>query len=283
MKNLIQDIYPKQFNIEYKNRIALSEDKVVIFEDSDIFVYSDSEGKIGFPSVKDFLDLQGVQNSLMYLFSVDEDHYYLHTGDLENVRDDQLKKLNKRELFNGFEDVYGMIVFTAAHIHEWYMTNRYCGRCGAGMTLRADERTMTCSSCELTKYPQINPVVIVGVHDGDKILLTKYANTSYDRYALVAGFVEVGESFEDAVRREVMEEVGLKVRNIEYFASQPWGITGGILAGYFAELDGDSTIKLDYEELKEGSWLTKDEMPEVFENEKSLTRTMMYDWWSRQG
>ncbi len=168
-------------------------------------------------------------------------------------------QVHKRELFNGYDDVYGLIVFTAVHINEWYIENKFCGKCGKTMSQRKGERVLKCTSCDLTKYPQINPVVIVGIHDGNKLLLTKYANSTYDRYALVAGFVEVGESFEDAVRREVMEEVGLQVKNITYFASQPWGgITGGILAGYFAELDGDNTVKLDLEELKEGTWFTKE-------------------------
>ena len=280
---MIHNILPKHMNIDFKSRPAGEHDFVIIIKESSIAIHKHENDQIDFPTVRDIQNTMVVkENDLMYLFAVDEDHYYLHIGQNSFISDDRYTWLEKREVFNNYNELFGYIGYTASHINDWYLSNKYCGKCGQKMYPRSGERLIACTSCEMTRYPQINPVAIVGVHDNDKLLLTKYANSNYDRYALVAGFVEVGESFEDAVRREVMEEVGLKVKNITYFASQPWGITGGLLAGYFAELDGDSTIRLDLEELKEGIWVTKDEMSDVYENEKSLTRTMMYDWYSRQ-
>lgn len=280
---MIQDTFPKQINIDFKERIVQKQDFVIVIEESDILMRSDKNDQIEFPVISDIQNIANVKNDeLMYLFAVDQDYYYLYIGESSIKSNKLYTYISKRELFNNYEDFYGFVGYTAGHINDWYLSNKYCGRCGQKMKPKSAERVVTCTSCDIVKYPQINPVVIVGIYDHDRLLLTKYANSNYDRYALVAGFVEVGESFEDTVRREVMEEVGLKVKNITYFASQPWGITGGLLAGYYAELDGDSTIRLDLEELKEGTWVTKDEMPELYENEKSLTRTMMYNWYINQ-
>lgn len=108
---------------------------------------------------------------------------------------------------------------------------------------------MYCPECRITEYPKISPAVIVGVTHGNKLLMSKYANRDFNKYALIAGFTEIGETIEETVRREVMEEVGLKVKNIRYYKSQPWSFTDTLLFGFFAELDGDETITLDREEL----------------------------------
>ena len=98
-------------------------------------------------------------------------------------------------------------------------------------------------------FPKIAPAVIVGVTHGDKILMTKYAGREYKRYALIAGFTEIGETAEETVKREVMEEVGLTVKNIRYYKSQPWGFDSNLLLGYFCELAEEEEIHLDEEEL----------------------------------
>ncbi len=114
----------------------------------------------------------------------------------------------------------------------------------------------------------------MGVTDGDRILLTKYAGREYKRYALIAGFTEIGETAEETVRREVMEEVGLKVKNIHYYKSQPWGFDQNLLLGYFCELDGTGEIRLDKEELATAEWVGCRDIPDDSEG-LSLTREMM--------
>ena len=111
--------------------------------------------------------------------------------------------------------------------------------------------------------------------DGDKLLLTKYApnHSAHRRYALVAGYTEIGESFEDTVRREVWEEVGLKVKNIRYYASQPWSFSGALLAGFFCDVDGDTHITLDENELSVAEWFDRADIPD--NATISLTGTMM--------
>ena len=132
---------------------------------------------------------------------------------------------------------------------------------------------MRCDACRLTEYPKICPAVIVGVTEGDRLLLTRYAGGDYRKYALIAGFTEIGESVEETVRREVMEEVGLRVRNIRYYKSQPWSYTSTLLMGFFCEVDGADEIHLDRMELSEAKWCTREEIPE--DDGVSLTREMM--------
>ena len=129
---------------------------------------------------------------------------------------------------------------TGMQLNNWYEARRYCGRCGSLNVMGDKERTLVCPDCGLTEYPKISPCVIIGITDGDRIVMTKYAE-GYDKFALVAGFCEIGESFEAAIRREVMEEVGLKVKNITYYDSQPWSYSDSLLAGFFCEVDGDRT------------------------------------------
>ena len=124
------------------------------------------------------------------------------------------------------------------------------------------------------EYPKISPAVIVGVIDGNRILMSKYADRDYKKYALLAGFAEIGETIEETIKREVMEEVGLKVKNIRFYKSQPWSFTDTLLFGFFADLNGDSEITLDREELALAEWFEREEIP-VTERNISLTNEMI--------
>ena len=124
------------------------------------------------------------------------------------------------------------------------------------------------------EFPKICPAVIIAVTHGDKILMSKYAGREYKKYALLAGFNETGESIEETVRREVMEEVGLKVKNLRYYKSQPWSFTDTLLMGFFCELDGEDGITLDTDELAMAEWFERDKMP-VEAEDLSLTNEMM--------
>ena len=117
------------------------------------------------------------------------------------------------------------------------------------------------------------PAVIVGICNDDKILVTKY-RTGFAHYALVAVFTEIGETLEETVQREVLEETGLRVKNIRYYKSQPWGIVDDILAGFYCDVDGDTDIHMDESELKLAEWKTREEL-ELQPDDFSLTNEMM--------
>ena len=124
------------------------------------------------------------------------------------------------------------------------------------------------------EYPKISPAVIIAVTDGNRILMSKYAGREYKKYALLAGFNEIGETIEETVKREVMEEVGLQVKNITYYKSQPWSFSDTLLLGFFCELDGEDKITLDQEELALAQWFEREDIP-VKEDDLSLTNEMM--------
>lgn len=123
-------------------------------------------------------------------------------------------------------------------------------------------------------FPRISPAVIIGVIDGDRILLSKYAGRATTNYALIAGYTEIGETMEETVQREVMEEVGLKVKNIRYYKSQPWGRDGAVLMGFYCSLDGSDEIHLDENELALAEWHNRRELP-IKDDGISLTREMI--------
>ena len=210
---------------------------------------------------------------MTYLFAIDSQAFFLReAGEREEERKMQwqpaaaLRNLQPEHL--RFAGVTGM------QLARWMQNHRFCGHCGAPLVPDDAERAFRCEHCGNIIYPRICPGVIVAVTDGDRLLLTRYAGRRTGNYALIAGFSEVGETLEETARREVMEEVGLKIKNIRYYASQPWSFSDTLLAGFFAELDGSDKIQLEREELSEGVWLTREEIP-VQDNSISLTGTMI--------
>ena len=134
---------------------------------------------------------------------------------------------------------------------------------------------MRCPKCGNMIFPRINPSVIVAVTHGDYLLLTKYANRpGATRTALVAGFTEFAESFEQTVHREVMEEVGLRVKNLRFYKSQPWVLTDSLLLGFFCDVDGDPTPVLRDGELALAEWHTPEDVPADY-SRISLTGEMI--------
>lgn len=209
-----------------------------------------------------------------YLFAIDQTAYYLGTlpDRLTLPGFTWLPHRTLRRLTPMSQTLAG---FTAWHLAHWYQDNRFCGRCGQPMTPAAAERKLICPACGYHTYPRINPSVIIAVHDSDRILLSRYANRPVTWYVLLAGFIEVGETAEQCVAREVREETGLRVKNIRYYGSQPWGLTGGLSLAYTAELDGSDELRVDADELAEARWFRRDEVPVNQWDRASVTQDMM--------
>ena len=223
-----------------------------------------------------FSELNGIEESVyekaIYLFAIDNDCFYLVHQVPEGQPEFELKDIG---LFPTSEPRHlAFAGITGYSLYKWYDNHQFCSHCGAKLVPHEKERMLHCLTCNNTEYPKIMPAVIIAVTNGNKILLSKYANREYTRYALLAGFTEIGETAEETVKREVMEEVGLTVKNIRYYKSQPWGFDSNLLLGYFCELAEEEEIHLDEEELSVAEWVDYHDVPE--DREKlSLTHEMM--------
>lgn len=266
---MIQDIFPHKLNNQFDPLANPEEtDFVMVFEGTKILIKSKEE-KVVFPTVKQISE----ESSLIFLFRLDETAYYFTKETIpcpDGYEYMEIKELRSQKM--GPKHMI-FAAMTAKHLKDWYRDTAFCGRCGHAMQHSEKERAMTCPSCGYTAYPRIMPAVIVGVINGNELLLTKYKN-GYQHNALVAGFTEIGETLEETVAREVMEETGLHVKNIKYYKSQPWGMPNDILMGFYCEVDGDTEITMDDQELKYAAWVKRDEIilqPDDF----SLTNEMM--------
>ncbi len=272
---MIQDIYPKKLNNSFKtNAIPNSESLIIIHNNGKLLLSVDDKiNSIAYPRLKDFSD----SFNLVYLFSVDdEDFFYAQDLDYSHITlPSGFQFFNMKQLRNSYLNPkhYVFVAFTALQLAEWYEGTKFCGCCGSKNDNSSSERARICTNCGKVVYPRINPAVIVGVTNGDKILLTKY-RTGFAHNALVAGFTEIGETMEETVAREVMEEAGLRVKNIRYYKSQPWGIASDILLGYYCDVDGDDTITMDESELKYAEWVSREDIT-LQPLDYSLTNEMM--------
>ncbi len=219
-----------------------------------------------------------------YLFSVDETQYFLAFRDTykkeEPAYDALLRELEAR----GFEfanrmkirytnDKTGAFAGAVAYqLGRWYGDNRICGRCANKLIHSKTERAMKCEACGNVIYPKICPAVIVAVVDKENVVLTKYAVGSKG-FALIAGFAETGETIEETVRREVMEEVGIRVKNLRYYKSQPWVFTDTLLFGFFCEPEDDKKITVDETELSYAQWVPRSEVQKLPDNDLGFSLT----------
>jgi NAD+ diphosphatase len=152
------------------------------------------------------------------------------------------------------------LVGKAKQILEWFRTHRFCGQCGKPTGEAASDRSRKCESCNQMFYPRLSPSIIVLITRGEEVLLAKNANTRGNFYSTLAGFVEPGESLEQTVHREVFEEVGLKVKNLQYFNSQSWPFPNSLMLGFHAEYDSGE-INIQEEEIADAQWFHYTEMP----------------------
>lgn len=291
---MIQDIAPHLFDNAYGNRRpAHRGDRILCYRKNEVFLVEAKENPSGF----DFPVFEQIfreeEKELYYLFSVDDIGYFLINEDefLEQLEGSGGEGavfgpgggFQATQVFRsmGEGDPVPLIMMTGLHIYTWMRKNRFCGCCGSKTEQHPTERAFQCPSCRNLIFPQISPSVAVGVVNGDRILLARGLQSPPNRFGLIAGFVEVGESVEETVRREVLEEVGLKVKNLEYFKSQPWGLTGIEMLGFFVELDGDDTIKVQESELAEAVWRTADEIDRTMA-QHSLSYTIIQEFCRRQ-
>ena len=277
---MIQDIAPHTLKNSYDpSRRPGPDSLIVMFSDKGMLIKSDPSGEGSRKILPRLSEFPSKEYVLTFLFDMDEDALFLMEDgcgeedipegygylSIREIR--KLTDVSKKSIFEAF---------TAKQLSAWYSNNRYCGRCGSLTGRSTTERAIVCPSCGNTIYPRVVPAVIVAVLDkeNDKILLTKYKGRAISYFALVAGFTEIGETLEQTVAREVMEETGLHVKNITYYKSQPWGVADDILTGFYCEVDGDREIRMDEEELSVAGWYSREEVI-LQPDDLSLTNEMM--------
>ncbi len=252
---MINDIAPHILDVKFSDRPPLPQDYVLSYSGGTVLLMG--EENFAIPT---FADVGGVIDDCEHLFEIDEAGFYLVPG-LAEVGAPGCSAQSIQVLRDMQPQHLAFAGLTGGQLYRWRAARRFCGRCGTPTERGSTERSAVCPQCGIVEYPKISPAVIVAISNGDKLLMARNASGTYKRYGLIAGFVEVGESFEDTVRREVMEEVGLKVKNIRYYKSQPWTFSDSEMVGFFADLDGTADITLQRSELAEAAWFGMDEIP----------------------
>lgn len=275
---MIQDIEPHVFHNEFRTEARIENNTPVLCFDGKKVLAKKESDRLIFPKA---VQLWNERKSLkadseesfrfVYAFAVDETEYFLDISG-QKAKLEGFEYIDLLGARNGLSNVDGMILFTGTHLHQWYMESRFCGSCAEPTVHSTYERALCCPKCGKNIYPRLMPAVIVGVTDGDKLLVTKYREGTF--YALIAGFAEIGETLEQTVAREVFEETGIRVKNIRYYKSQPWGIVKDLLVGFYCDLDGDNTINVDHNELHSAEWKERSDIV-LQPNNFSLTNEML--------
>ncbi|WP_101913279.1 NAD(+) diphosphatase [Megasphaera vaginalis (ex Bordigoni et al. 2020)] len=273
---MLQDISPHRFYNQYRP-VPLQKDGFILsYRERQVLVKKDGDS-IALPRFADYA--VSLPQPLQWAFRIDTWQFFLSPAALPE-KDEftylpimEMRHLEPRSL--AFAAVSGL------SLHNWYENHRYCGQCGAPMKHSDTERMVHCDTCHTLIYPRICPAVIVAVRNGDSLLVSKYAGRSGNkRWALLAGFAEIGETIEETVHREVMEEVGIRVKNLTFYKSQPWGFSDSLLFGFFCDLDGAAALNVDHRELAVAEWRLRQDLPKDAE---AATLTMEMISLFRQG
>lgn len=168
-----------------------------------------------------------------------------------------------RELIQLWSTTEFLQASRAVQLLEWRRNHKFCSHCGHATEIHSKEYAMVCPACGYHQYPRVQPCVITIITKGDdELLLAKSARNKSNMYGLIAGFVEVGETLEEAVQREAFEEVGVKLKNICYMSSQPWPFPSNLMIAFHAEYDSGD-IQLQLEEISDAQFFKFDQLPEI--------------------
>ncbi len=185
--------------------------------------------------------------------------------------------LGLRPLATVLDSVFFAVAGRAFQLLFWDKTHQFCSRCATPLVLDSQEKAKQCPSCQLRFYPRISPAIIVCIQRGNQILLSRSPHHTKGMYTVQAGFIEAGESAEEAVHREVREEVGLKLKNVRYFGSQAWAFPHSLMLAFIAEYaSGELTVNKD--ELEDAYWCDADKLPAILPPSVSIARHLLEDF-----
>ncbi|MCP4400876.1 MAG: NAD(+) diphosphatase [bacterium] len=233
-----------------------------IFQENRLLV-NQREDSIDLPSARELAELGVEALRTQYLGTLDERPCYSAEVEANSVLNlPGFSWLDLRKLFYSLPEELFLLAGRAFQVMNWERTHQYCGQCGQLTQPSGHERARVCPQCGLTQYPRISPAIIVAISNGRSILLAHAPRFPEGLYSVLAGFVEAGETFEECVRREVQEEVGVEVTDIRYFGSQPWPFPHSLMVGFTAAYAGGE-ICVDREEILDAAWFQADNLPAI--------------------
>ena len=233
-----------------------------VFRGGEIMIHAERAGGSVIPRLGDLADLALEPVRSSFLGHLGGAQVYAAELRDEAAVPDSLSFRGLRALYGLVDDQIFALAGRASQILEWERNHQYCGRCGTPTEQAPGERAKRCPACELLSFPRLSPAVIVLVERGDDVLLARHTRTTDGMYALLAGFVEPGESIEEAIHREIREEAGIEVDRLTYFGSQPWPFPHQLMIGFTVQYArGD--VRVDGEEIADARWFTARSMPKV--------------------
>ena len=195
--------------------------------------------------------------------AVTESPIYVVDVGSEHIESPGWERVSLRQLLFTQQNIAFSVLGRAWQYIHFLRTHKFCGQCGAEMERVNWEMAMQCHRCKHRTYPRVSPCIIVAIHNKEKLLLAKgVRHKEANMYSTLAGFVESGESLEEAVHREVFEEVGVKVKNLRYFNSQPWPFPHSLMVGFIAEYDGGDIVCQE-NEIDDAQWFDVDALPNI--------------------
>ena len=259
-----------------------------VFQDDKLLVRPAGD-TVSLPLVADVADLRVTPLRTLYLG-------YLHEAPgrridcyaAEIAPDSQLPEgmtaEGLRQVYTGLGETLWTLAGRAIQIVTWDRTHQYCGQCGTPSETLPHERAKRCPRCGLITYPRLSPAIIIAVvrrtEDGPRLLLARNHRFPTGRYSVLAGYVEPGETLEECARREVLEEVGVQIANVRYFASQPWPFPNSLMIGFTAEYVGGE-LTLEEAEIADARWFAANALPEV--PPKMTIARRLIDWFVNSG
>ena len=256
---MIQDILPHSFDNHFLADKKIKNNDFLLHFKANTLLMKISNEAVDLPRMSDFRDITDTSN-ITFLYTLNDVSGFILWDEAETVEGDfEYKEIGFFRTIPQKE--IGWISVVGLHLRNWYIEHRFCGKCGAETYHKSDERALVCPVCNAHFFPKISPAIIVAIISNDKILLARNSNFAASWFSLIAGYVDVGETLEETVAREVKEEVGLDVKNIRYYKSQPWPLSGSLMIGYIAEADENQPIVIDNNEIVEAAWFSRDNLP----------------------
>ncbi len=243
-----------------KPKEVSASDRVFVIQDDKVLV-EDRGGRARVPAYAEVRRHTTFQTA-QYLGTLNGAHCYAGAIAGEDGLPDVLHFRPIRSLFGELDDAAFWTAARALHLVSWDLKTKFCAACGGPVEMDAEDRAKRCTRCRKVHYPTISPSIITAVSRGNELLLLNHQRSSDDLYVLLAGFVEPGETLEEAVMRECLEETGIIVRDIRYFGSQPWAFTQALMVGFTAEYESGEIVP-QASEIRDARWFKARELSEV--------------------